>query len=686
VGAVALLLIQPAAGQTPTESSGQVPAAPAADTAEQDPAGQPPTFRTGINFVRVDVIVTDRQGNPVTDLTAADFEILEEGTPQTVETFRLIEVGGGPRAVTNHRAIHTRSDEETAAADEDARIFVFFLDDYHVRLGSSLGARKQLVDFVENNLGPTDLVAVMYPLSPLDTVTLTRDHDSIVRMLERFEGRKYDYEPRNQMEARYAHYPSEVVERIRREVSLSALEGLSVKLGSLREGRKAVLVVSEGFPAVLPPQMRDQSAAMPGIGNPNRGDPFAGENSLLEDRASFAGEADLLSDMQHVVAAANRNNTAFYTIDPRGLATGEFELSENVGMRRSQEQLGKTQDTLRLLASETDGRAIVNRNDLVAGMRQILRDSSAYYLLGYTSSRAPMDGAFHEIRVGVRRSGTQVRARKGYWALTMEDTKRAEAPPPAGPPPDVTRALALIAEPTGARFVRTWVGLQPGSHGHTAVTVVWEPIPPAPGSRREAASSVSVIAASPEGELVYRGRAESGAETGGAVAPTGRGGASVRFEAPPGPLQLRLSIEGEGGTLDTDNRQVVVPDLTGPELKLDTPRVHVARNALEYQQLAKTPEAPPVATRDFRRTERLIVRVGAFGPGGTDPQVTSRLLSRLGQPMTDVAVTAPVAAGAPYLIDLPLSSLAPGAYLLELAAAASGLNPVRELVAFTVVN
>jgi hypothetical protein len=98
-------------------------------------------FRTGINFVRVDVIATDRQGLPVTDLSMSDFEVFEDGKPQAVETFRLIKIDPVSPEYTA-RAIRTREDEETAAADESARIFVFFLDDYNVRQGSAMSARK----------------------------------------------------------------------------------------------------------------------------------------------------------------------------------------------------------------------------------------------------------------------------------------------------------------------------------------------------------------------------------------------------------------------------------------------------------------------------------------------------------------------------------------------------------------
>jgi VWFA-related protein len=673
---VCLLMAAPIAGQqTP-------PPPPAQDKPAAQPPDPQPTFKAGINFVRVDAIVTDRQGTPIVDLKQTDFEVLEDGKPQSIETFRLVQVDAA-RPVETQRPIRSRADEESAAADDNARIFVFFLDDYHVRLGNSMASRKPLVDFVRNSLAPNDLLAVMYPLTPLDAVSLTRDHQSIIRVLEKFEGRKFNYEPRNDIEQRYALYPAEVVERLRRQVALSALEGLAVKLGALREGRKAVIVVSEGYTAALPPQLRDPVAAMPGLGNPNRRNPNAAQNTINEDRIDMAGQMDVQREMQDVFNAANRSNTAFYTVDPRGLATGEFDINENVGMQRSNTSLRQTQDTLRVLADETDGRAIVNRNDLAKAMKQIVTDSSAYYLLGYNSTQAPQDGKFHEIKVRVRRPGSQVRSRKGYWALTPVETARVTAPPRPGPPPAVSKALSSIAEPTRGRFVRTWVGTARGENGKTRVTFVWEPLPPSPGMRRENATAVSLIAASADGETYFRGRVpeqDQPATTAAAGAP----GASVSFDVPPGRVQLRMSVIGGPGALDSDDREVMVPDLTATELALATPRLFVARNALEFRTLSKNPEAMPTAARDFRRTDRLVVRADAYAPGTSSATVTSKLLNKQGQRLADIPVTAPQATGQPYVVDLPLAALAPGEYLLELSATADGQQPATSLVAFRV--
>ena len=115
--------------------------------------------------------------------------------------------------------------------------------------------------------------------------------------------------------------------------------------------------------------------------------------------------------------AANRANTSIYALDPRGLSSFEFDINEGVGFTTDRNMLNATIDTLRALADTTDGRAIVNQNDLLAGLRQAVKDSSSYYLLGYNSTQNATDGRFHEIRVRLKRRGLDVRARKGLLGV-----------------------------------------------------------------------------------------------------------------------------------------------------------------------------------------------------------------------------------------------------------------------------
>ena len=664
VAALVLGLFQVGTAQ-PQADTAQPQADTAQPQAQQGDTPPQPTFRGGINFVRVDVIVTDGNGQPVTDLTQADFELLEDGKPQAIEQFRLVSVDGNPRpGDPPPRELRTPIDVELEISRDDVRVFVIVLDDYHVRLANSIRIKEPLTRFVQEQLRPNDVVGIMYPLTPLDGIAFTRNHASVIAAIQGFEGRKFDYSPRNQFEQQHMRQPTEVVERLRNQIAMDALRGLATHLGGLREGRKAIIYVSEGLTAMLPPQMRNQDALLGPIGNPAARNPGVGENNPREDTAAFFAQSNLLNEMRDVFTAANRNNAAIYTVDPRGLAVGEFGIDENIGPNQDRRTLQVTQGTLRTLAEETDGRAIVNRNDLGPGLSQIVRDSSFYYLIGYNSSQAPTDGKFHEIKVQVKRRGVDVRARRGYWAMSVEETARAMAVTPETPKP-IQQALASIAPSVQAgKYVRTWLGTTRGDAGKTRITLLWEPLPQPPGARREQPGRVSVIAADAKGDLVFRGRAPD---------------AALVFDAPPGSLDLRMTVEGEsGGVLDSETRTVTVPDFTSPKAALSTPRVHRVRTAREMQAVAADAAAPPVVAREFSRAERLLIRFDVYGNAAP----TAALLNRNGQKMADVPVAA-AAAGGTHQIDLGLSSVAAGEYLVEITATGA-TGEAKELVALRV--
>jgi VWFA-related protein len=690
----------PPAQTPPTES--QPPPQPAAQPAEGQEGQQQPTFRTGINFVRVDAVVSDKNGQPVEGLTAQDFEVFEDGRPMRIETFKFLHVTGTPAEGEGPaRAITSDWVEESEAARDDVRLFVIFLDDYHVRRGSDLFVRDKLATFIEKDLGPLDMVALMYPLSSLSEVRFTRNKSLAAATLRKFLGRKGDYFPRNEFEERYANYPVYVVERIRNEVSLTALEGLMVRMGGLREGRKSLILVSEGYTNYVPPQHNDPVATMPGYGNPTRRTPTLG-GGPEEDRARFMTDLDLNTYLRDVYASANRNNVSIYALDPRGLAAFEYDLSQpGVPLTTDANSLRSTIDKLRVLADETDGRAIVNQNDLQAGLRQMLRDASAHYLLGYTSDSAT-DGKFHEIKVRVKRKGVDVRARKGFWAYNEADVKRVTESRKA-PPPDVSEALAEVERPRRARLVRTWVGMAPRDDGRTDVTLVWEAGAGASGRSGQVAD-VLVMAAGAKGEPYYRGRS-SGAEAASAdenvetveskgeaavsdqARPaTARAGGQVTFAAPPGPLNVRLSAENPSGeVIDSDQLDLQVTDFSAPDVRVSTPAVLRAQNAVEFRAVSGNPGATPTTAREFSRRDRLLIRFDATGPaGGSDVKTTARLLNRTGQAMSDLPVgPAPANGRYRWQVDLPLSSLPAGEFLVEVKAA-SGERSARELVGFRI--
>ena len=604
----------------------------------QDPAApqgnRQPTFRTGVNIVRVDVIVTDDNGNPVTDLTKDEFEIVEDGKVQTIDLFRQIRIDGTVPSVERTRQALTRDSEEREASREDVRIFAVLLADYQVCAARSRLVRDALTTFI-GRLGPNDLVAVMTPLTSIRDLAFTYDHDSIVQTLQRFEGRRGDYTPRNQIETEHAQLLGGV-ELIRAAVVRDALKALAVRLGSMREGRKTVIFVSEGFPS-----------------------------GWLNDPRQ----------LREITQEANRHNTSIYPIDPRGLVASDGDVTASIrpgcGRVPTGMRLRLSQDTLRELADETDGRAIVNRNSLSEGLAQILRDSSLHYLLGYSSTSTQADGKFHQIRVRVKRPKVDVRARKGYWASTAEDVSRAANPALATPAP-ILDALAAVATPNqDGRQVRTWVGVGRGAEGKSRVTVVWEALAGAGTSRVDAAANVAITAT------------RSGAGTIFENPPVDLAAAShrVSFDVAPGSLEVKIVLaDREGNIIDRETRSIDVPEYAGQAAALGTPRFYRPRTPREFQTLTADAEAIPVVTRDFARTDRLLIRVDAYAPGDDARSPSAAILSRTGRKMFDVPVT-PATAGASHQIDLTLSPLPPGVYLLEVVAAPTG---PRQFAAFRV--
>lgn len=662
---------------------------PAPPPAQQPPAQQPPVeqvpaqppIRIGINYVRVDVIVTDKGGTPVLDLKQEEFSLAEDGKPQKIDSFSIVKID--PLAQLDESrppiAIRSKYDEEQEAARPDVRLFVILLDDYHVRRGSDLAVRKPLIDFIQNQLAPADMVALMYPLTPVTELSFTRNHESLIGAISRFEGRKFIYEPRNSFEEQYAFYPTAVVERIRNQVTMDALKGACVRMGGLREGRKSVIMISEGFTSTLPTQMNDPVAARPGVNNPNRNNPFAPQ---ANDMQRLMNESDMNFDMRQVFDTCNRQNTSLYPVDPRGLAVFEYGINEGIGLQTDATGLRSTMDTLHVLAANTDGRAIVNRNDLAAGMKQIMRDSSAYYLLGYNSSQAPTDGKFHKIEVNVKRRGVDVRARKGYWAYTLDDVARASAPSKPYTPSPITNALSELATPARGRPARFWIGTARAASGSTRVTFVWEPIAPVHGDRAaEPASRVALTVTTPDGRPLFKGKVPDAAPAPAPADAAATGGA-VSFEVPPGQFQLRMIVEGDRGqVMDSSARELTAPDFTKVQLSIGTPRVFRARSVKELQTLKTNADAFPIADREFSRTDRILIRFDAYAPGGAVPAVTARLLNRGGQSMADLPVrTAP---GAPAELDLALAPLSANDYVIELNAK-SDAGTAQELVAIRI--
>ena len=222
----------------------------------------PQTFRAGIDVVSVDARVTDGHGNAVLDLTAEDFEIKDAGKVQKIDTFKLIKIDDSDDSPSSTPEITSLADQEREAARDDVRLIVIFLDDYHVERNHALAMRDKLAHFVQE-ISPRDLVAIMYPLTPVMALTFSRDHFEQARLIREFTGRKFDFSPRNGFDDRYKDALYSIQQALRDQLTLGALKGLMVYLGGLRDGRKTVLYVGEGVGERIPRYMTNIGRPMP---------------------------------------------------------------------------------------------------------------------------------------------------------------------------------------------------------------------------------------------------------------------------------------------------------------------------------------------------------------------------------------------------------------------------------------
>jgi VWFA-related protein len=324
---------------------------------QQPAATQTPTFRTEANYVRVDAYPT-RNGAPVTDLTKDDFEIFEGGKPQRVEQFERIQIrAAGPQETRIEP--NTVAESRAMLDNPRARVFVLFLDTYHVDVAASHRIRKPLVDALDRVIGQDDLVAVMTPeMSPTD-MAFARKTTTIDGILTRYwhwgeRDRLIPPDPEDEMYgACYPNVPAgdrcedqnglaaEMIDRRHEKRSIDALRDLVRYLRGVREERKAILAITNGWLLYRPNlnMMRPlRCHGVPGGRTPEV-DPRSGRPTLKPtpnntvqsdscdiDRTNL-GQIDNDREFRDILEEANRANASFYPIDPRGLAVFDTQSS-----------------------------------------------------------------------------------------------------------------------------------------------------------------------------------------------------------------------------------------------------------------------------------------------------------------------------------------------------------------------
>jgi VWFA-related protein len=665
-----------------------------------------PTFRTEANYVRVDVFPT-RDGAAVADLTATDFEVFEDKAPQKIEQFERVVIraagSGEGRPEPN-----TVAESRRAIQDPRARVFVLFLDPTHVEQGTSRTISQTLVNVLNRLIGPDDYVGVMVPPMKLSDVTFARRTVAIENLLRRdWWGKRDSILPADEVEDQYVYcYQStapaigqEMILRHREQQTFDALEDLVVSIRNLREERKAVLAITDGWLIYRPnstlvrPLVDDKgNPTMPAPGNAPIGiDPRSGRLSTadpnnLAEAALRKCEIDrqALSMLDHdarlrtIIEEANRSNTSFYPVDPRGLVVFDEGIvpsaqvgppSANPTLRPEVEtsRLRAREDGLRRLAEGTDGTAVIGTNMIREALRRVVEDLNSYYLLGYYST-GKLDGRFHSISVRVKRPGVSVRARRGYQALREADIARAVPPTAAAPALSGEAAIAAAASSAVSKIVNSvrdlplrvhvTAGWRAGADGRpqAAFWTVGEVVDRIPGSDLEATLTTAT------GEIVAsaRGRIAPGTTSAMVVVVPAEG-------VQAGDYVIRVRSQSPAGN-ETVSMPVTLPAASQPSGVVFIRRGPSTGN-----------KEMPTADLRFRRSERLRVEVPV-----TADVAAARLLDRTGKLLAVpvAAATRTDADGVRWATgELLLAPLAPADYVVEIS-----VSGMRTMAAFRVVQ
>ena len=410
--------------------SAQAPPAQA-PAAQPGAPGQRPTFVVNVEMVTTDVIPRDARGQFVADLKKDDFEVLEDGVRQDVVSMLMIHGGRAFNQLTPPPPVPREGiilPQVRPTSDAAGRIFILFIDDLHLDFRNTGHIKDLLKKISQNLIHEGDLFGVQTTGPSSISIDLTYDRKRLDEVAKRIMGA--GLRPKEIIEGPVNQEgPSEI--RYRANVAFSTAYDLVGALEKVRDRRKSLIYISEGYDFNPFQKTRaGEDLLSKGFGkspteNRNARDPNStegtGNNPQPSDedidpwtKTGEWADADLAAQLSDLTRAATRANVAFYTIDPRGLASGMPDIDENLDMTEWMDYIRKSTDSLRVLAEQTGGLAVVSQNDFTRALSRIDSETSDYYVLGYYSSNPDPLRRTREITVNVKRPDVSVQSRRYY--------------------------------------------------------------------------------------------------------------------------------------------------------------------------------------------------------------------------------------------------------------------------------
>ena len=389
--------------------------------AENPPPGQQqPTFRATVTHVTTDVIPRDEKGRFVPDLTKDDFTVLEDGVAQTIDSFALVHGGRTFNSIQappppSPEGIVLPSAPRRLVGDSTGRVLLVFVDDLHFEAEYSPHVRRLVSTIVKTVLQEGDLVA-MFSSGPSNiAIGMTYDHKLIEASVSKIRGSAMTAAEMFQL-LETSQGPGDV--RQRAQMAFYSAYSVLGELEQVHNKRKAILYISTGYdfdPFADARKGRDRI----------QGGRFAEPTRVIFDEENpyfklpgITADIDLHAYMRELTLSANRANASIFTIDPRGVA-GVVDAGQQLDQSEWRTHIQKTQSSLRYLAEETGGAAVVNENDFEAALKRIDAETSDYYVLGYYSTNPDPSKRVRAIEVKVNRPSITVASRRAYSLKTQ---------------------------------------------------------------------------------------------------------------------------------------------------------------------------------------------------------------------------------------------------------------------------
>ena len=323
-------------------------------------APEQPTFRVSVDLVTTDLLVRDDRGQFVADLKPGELEVLEDGVKQDIASLTVIQGGRAfnvmspPPPPTPEGIILPPT---RPSADTSGRIFLLFIDDLHLDFRSTPRTRELIQKMLRNLIHEGDMFGIVSTGTSSISEQLTYDRQVLESSIKRITGGAL--KPKEIIDgAQGPNGPTEL--RHRAHVAFSTAYELMKNLERVQNRRKAVLYISSGydFNPFETGRLEEQARRMHVETSELQTDPFFRN----QQSSQMLAEADLIRELNELTRAANRANATFYTLDPRGLVAGP-DIDEEVSTQDWYAYVRETQDSLRVLAEETGGIAVVNQND-----------------------------------------------------------------------------------------------------------------------------------------------------------------------------------------------------------------------------------------------------------------------------------------------------------------------------------